>query len=163
MVQRQKKGKRRVKNIRGLEGSTYERFTRDLATAKHLSSIHSRCLIDSTNTNFHSASHRNRACRRNSIHRPRYTFNPYFSFDRVPSRRGNNPRCNSIRNVTSTDSLEWNLYSANLWVKFHEDRSSINRTNNEIDLIEIVRGGDREIEGEEERGRDYFEEGTIGI
>lgn len=75
------------------------------------------------------------------------------------SRRGNNPRCNSIRNVTSTDSLEWNLYSANLWVKFHEDRSSINRTNNEI---EIVRGGDREIEGEEERGRDYFEEGTIG-
>lgn len=45
-------------------------------------------------------------------------------------------------------------------MKFHEDRSSINRTNNEIDLIEIVRGGDRE--GEEERGRDYFEEGTIG-
>lgn len=39
MVQRQKKGKRRVKNIRGLEGSTYERFTRDLATAKHLSSL----------------------------------------------------------------------------------------------------------------------------
>lgn len=44
-------------------------------------------------------------------------------------------------------------------MKFHEDRSSINRTNNEI---EIVRGADREIEGEEERGRDYFEEGTIG-
>lgn len=44
-------------------------------------------------------------------------------------------------------------------MKFHKDRSSINRTNNEI---EIVRGGDREIEGEEERGRDYFEEGTIG-
>lgn len=44
-------------------------------------------------------------------------------------------------------------------MKFHEDRSSINHTNNEI---EIVRGGDREIEGEEERGRDYFEEGTIG-
>lgn len=39
MVQRQKKGKRRVKNIRGLEGSTYERFIRDLATAKHLSSL----------------------------------------------------------------------------------------------------------------------------
>lgn len=47
-------------------------------------------------------------------------------------------------------------------MKFHEDRSSINRMNNEIDLIEIVRGGDREIEGEEERGLDYFEEGTIG-
>lgn len=34
-----KKRVTRVKNIRGLEGSTYERFTRDLATAKHLSSL----------------------------------------------------------------------------------------------------------------------------